>query len=570
MLTMLGLTFLTAVAAPDSPPLLGAIRWDAWHTPWSQVVPGSDDGPVKAVETSLGPKRYHWRLPFFATVGDDGRARIDGYTQTIVDQEIAFAKAGGLDYWAFLLYESGSAMSQGLSLYLSSEHKQELPFCAIAGANTFGNAAQFPDRMQRVLTLMTEPSYLRVGGRPLLFVFRADDPWIHAWGGPDNARRLFDGFRAACREAELGDPYLVAMNDSVAEGRRIGTILGADAVSAYALSGGGRHGAPYDELTAVPERFWRESAGAGLPLVPLAMAGWDRRPRIEAPVPWERKWQEAGVGMDRYYATPTPQQLADHLETALQFVAAEPELCPARAVLVYAWNEHDEGGWLCPTRGADGRPDTSRLDAIATMKRNFQPRRPVTDVHARLLLSLDAAAGLELTDGRITRWRDRSGEGHDAVAHGPGLSVVDADGRPLLRFGEGENWFEIAGLQASRPVTVIAVSRRLPGTPTGQYGRILSYWDGQSQANGQPADWIAPSWCLPIMAEAPYPVTIHQLTAPRIDGLRIGRSMAKTDFLHADLGEVRIYDDVLSGPELDAVRRQLRETWQIPPVLPPR
>ncbi len=391
-MTMLAVALLASVAAPAAaPPLLGAIRWDAWHTPWSRVVPGADDGPVRAVEKSLAPARYHGRLPFFAAIGDNDLARIDGYTQAIVDQEIAYARAGGLDYWAFLLYEEGTAMSQGLELYLSSDHQQDLPFCAIAGANTFGNGAQFPDRMRRVLGLMAEPSYVRVGGRPLLFVFRADDPWVSAWGGPEQARRLFDSLRAAARAAGLGDPYLVAMNDSVTEGQRLGTILGADAISAYALSGGGRNGAPYDELTAVPERFWREAAAGGTPLVPLAMAGWDRRPRIESPVPWERKWQEPGVGLDRYYATPTPAELAAHLEAALQWTASEPELCPAQAVLVYAWNEHDEGGWLCPTRGADGRPDTSRLDAIAAMRRDFR-RRPAPDesAPAGLLLQLDA------------------------------------------------------------------------------------------------------------------------------------------------------------------------------------
>ena len=26
--------------------------------------------------------------------------------------------------------------------------------------------------------------------------------------------------------------------------------------------------------------------------------------------------------------------------------------------------EFDEGGWLCPTRGADGKPDTMRIEAL--------------------------------------------------------------------------------------------------------------------------------------------------------------------------------------------------------------
>lgn len=32
--------------------------------------------------------------------------------------------------------------------------------------------------------------------------------------------------------------------------------------------------------------------------------------------------------------------------------------------IIYAWNEYDEGGWLSPSRGADGTLDISRLDAV--------------------------------------------------------------------------------------------------------------------------------------------------------------------------------------------------------------
>ena len=95
---------------------------------------------MDAMMKSLGPQPYHYRLPFFATIVNDNKVRIDGYTQPIMDQEIAFAKAGGLDYWAFLLYEEGTAMSDGLRFYLSSPRKREMNFCAITSPNSFGSA----------------------------------------------------------------------------------------------------------------------------------------------------------------------------------------------------------------------------------------------------------------------------------------------------------------------------------------------------------------------------------------------------------------------------------------------
>ena len=38
-------------------------------------------------------------------------------------------------------------------------------------------------------------------------------------------------------------------------------------------------------------------------------------------------------------------------------------LNPANAVIIYAWNENDEGGWLIPTLKTDGTADTGRVDA---------------------------------------------------------------------------------------------------------------------------------------------------------------------------------------------------------------
>ena len=85
-----------------SQPIIGAIRWDAWHKPRTPAENVGEGDPVDAMMKSLGPQPYHYRLPFFATIVNDNKVRIDGYTQPIMDQEIAFAKAGGLDYWAFL------------------------------------------------------------------------------------------------------------------------------------------------------------------------------------------------------------------------------------------------------------------------------------------------------------------------------------------------------------------------------------------------------------------------------------------------------------------------------------
>jgi len=351
--------------------LVGAIRWDAWHQPTDTVSAGIHGGPVRAVERSLSPKTYQTRAPFFATIVSDTSIRIDGYTQEIVDQEIAYAKAGGLDYWAFLLYQSGTEMSQGLELYLSSKHKADVNFCAIATRRNLNGEKDNPDGIPFLVGLMKEPSYQMVmGNRPLLYFFRPDSSWVESVGGASAARQLVDLLREEARKAGLGDPYIVVMHHKLDLAVSMVDIMGAQALSDYAKWGdGGYMGTPFAELTKVASGYWDDCAATGKEVVPLVTSGWNRLPRIERPVPWESSRQKPGENIEKYFALPTPEQIAAHLQEGCDWINAHPDAAPSRAILIYAWNEHDEGGWLCPTIREDGSPDDSRLKALAKVRR---------------------------------------------------------------------------------------------------------------------------------------------------------------------------------------------------------
>lgn len=84
-----------AIHTASDSPIVGAIRWDGWY---------GDGGVVKAVESSLGQPKYHFRLPWFARVIGEGKVSINGDSQAIMEQEIAYAAQVGLNYWAFLDY----------------------------------------------------------------------------------------------------------------------------------------------------------------------------------------------------------------------------------------------------------------------------------------------------------------------------------------------------------------------------------------------------------------------------------------------------------------------------------
>jgi len=521
-----------------------------------------------AMMRSLAPQRYHGRLPFSASVVAANEVRIGGYTQDILDREIGFAKAGGIDYWAFLLYDEGSPMSDGLAFYLASARKQDLRFCAIASPNTFGSAQQFSQRLPRVVKLIGEPSYQTVlDGRPLLYLFDVSDAWLQAWGGDANARVLFDGLRAAVQAAGHGNPYLVVMDFSAVHGKRVADSVGAQALSSYATPGPVGAGLPYADLARHAAAFWEQCYDAGADVVPLAMAGWDRRPRVEQPVPWER-WQQPGAGLEKYYVMPTPQELAEHLRDAMDWVVQNRARCPAQAVIVYAWNEHDEGGFLCPTLNPDGGADTTRLAAIAAMTRAFVPTPSAAlsePPGEGLLLRLDASdrASVVCEQGKVIRWRDASGQGHDAVAVDSTMTYVAGPvSRHAVRCGGAPGHFSIPSLKATGELTVFTVARRDAGLPSAKYGRILSWYDGVTQRDGRPADWVSPSWCVPVMDEGPFATRISVSHPGHIAGLCIGMNMGtRSDFFHGDLCEILIYDCALSAAEIRAVRALLRAKW---------
>lgn len=317
--------------------------------------------PGRAVQLALGPERWHYRVPFFGKVIDSEHVAIDGTAQEVMDREIGYAAAAGLDYWGFLIYPPDDPMSVGLKRYLSSAQRSRIGFCAVTECGRWGD----PAYVDRLSDLMTEPGYVKVdGGRPVIYVgFIDDDKVTKGWKGPEGYRAMMDRFRADAVRKGAGDPYIVIMDFTPAQGKRWMDVLGAQGISAYATMADGV-AAPYQALTAHAEAFWERCRLTGAAVAPIVMAGWDRRPRVARPMPWET-WQKPGVGIEKCYEAPTPAQLAAHVQSAMDWVTAHPAEAAAGLIIIYAWNENDEGGWLTPTL-AEG---TARLDALRTVLR---------------------------------------------------------------------------------------------------------------------------------------------------------------------------------------------------------
>lgn len=335
-----------AVAVPaESAPTVGAIRWDGWFkdNTW---------------EKNLADAQWRYRLPFYATVSPDGAVRVCGDTQETMDREIAYAKAGGLSYWAFCYYHPKSwkeaeSYNYGWRRYLASEHKEDLNFCLLLqGGSHIGPPDEWEATVREWVGLFQEPTYQRVcGGRPLLYVFSCENLVSH-FGSVAAAAQAIEKLREASKNAGVGDPYIVAQIWPHQVKADFVSGIAFDALSAYSAPGSGNSGESYAKLLESNLWYWETFKATGRQVIPLVNAGWDGRPRAYPGV---------------WYEQATPAEVAGAVKRAFDWIRENPAAAPSNTVLVYAWNEHDEGGWLCPTidEGA------ARLDAIEKMLETY-------------------------------------------------------------------------------------------------------------------------------------------------------------------------------------------------------
>ena len=237
-------------------------------------------------------------------------------------------------------------MNLGLQYYLASNHKHGLRFCVMMEQAQLNTRESATNWFAGVAGFMTRREYQTVAGeRPLMYLIAAE-PDSEAWGARQ-PREALDQLRAAVRTAGKAEPYVVILNWRTRRAGELREISNADAISAYSFQRDGRD-APYAHLASETEHFWEECRDTGSAVVPIVMTGWDRRPRVERPVFWE-SWQRPHAGIEKFYHAPTAEELEQHLRRAVAWVLAHPDAAPGKAILIYAWNENDEGGWLVPT-----------------------------------------------------------------------------------------------------------------------------------------------------------------------------------------------------------------------------
>lgn len=266
----------------------------------------------------------------------------------IMERQIDLAADHGITFFAFCWYWNKDPQKveqdpkhTGLQLFLKAKNNHRLKFCLLVANHAgflFPGAVEWQKAAEGWLPYWKHPQHVTVDGKPLVIIFNPGN------GDQEGFARVQDSARKA------GLPGVAIAGCGGGDAKRGFThTTHYNIVPGYAS---GSEARKFDELVQAHQRAWRGSSEQ--PYMPTLSVGWDKRP-------WEG---DRGLGQKPgwYFPDRTPDQLAAGLESAIAWMDRHPDQKTAeRNLLLYAWNEFGEGGYLAPTKGD---PEGAYLKAV--------------------------------------------------------------------------------------------------------------------------------------------------------------------------------------------------------------
>jgi hypothetical protein len=357
------LLLLSIGARAQNAPLAGAIYWGMWDS--------YGFGAPAQLEVTLSPSEFRDRIPFFGREAKErsvsfyvppgetrksanAQLRINADKQWIIDREIQYAEYAGINYFAYVYYGKHHYSHR---LFKSSKVRKNLKMAFILSALN-------EDEYAEALLEMQQPYYQKVtGNRPLLYYIRDEEDCNLAAKKVENIKNTYKSLHPT---APL--PYIVVMRNTDPSAHQCNNTNYADAFSTYTSQNGGSirdHSYKYIQKREI--EGWNHGNFQTQKRVPWVSLGYDRRPRVTFPVSWEMTPEgNQDPGNSINWAETVPNALVStQITKAREFVQAQAQTCEAQTFLIYAWNEHDEGGWFCPTLvPGTNEIDLSRLNAV--------------------------------------------------------------------------------------------------------------------------------------------------------------------------------------------------------------
>ena len=191
-----------------------------------------------------------------------------------------------------------------------------------------------------------EPNYWRVEGGMFFSIFQGKH-FVDDLGGPQQTRAVLEKIDARLRAAGLPPVHWNGMVATVQEAVLL-QAAGFRSTSRYNVATANKvrpdGTESYEDLMEAHRQHWKRMLDAPLVNLPVVTRGWDATPRCRKEVPWPFPHYE--YPYVAVVVSNTPARFETLLRDAAQLVRNDPHHPPA--VLINAWNEWTEGGYLLP------------------------------------------------------------------------------------------------------------------------------------------------------------------------------------------------------------------------------
>jgi hypothetical protein len=280
--------------------------------------------------------------------------------QAVMDQELVWAERGGISFFAFLWYWPGAMsreedkLNYPLECYLNpnSNAKKKMKFCIV-----YTNHDKFDisprDQWDRYATLwtewMTREDYVRVSvqeketAKPLFIIWSPQRFHEHWDTMPGGARAALDNFRKMAVKRGLPGINIGGCWDQ-SYPKEILKEDDYDIITGYGShdAGGAKVGSfgQYDSLSVGHISVWDSMNSLGKRVIPNMTSGWDPRP-----------WPDE-LKVSYYYPDRSPSKFKEFCQFTKDWINKhENDVVKPKTILIYAWNELGEGGYIVPTVG---------------------------------------------------------------------------------------------------------------------------------------------------------------------------------------------------------------------------
>lgn len=351
---------------------IGAIRFDYWYRR-STFAPIFSHAEVNPRTPWFG--EYESPMSCWKSSLDD---------QWVMDRDVKEMEKAGIDWVAANWFHSRTSAMPMVDSFVRAVEKTSLSYALVVHARQATDAKYRKGiseslwsvcRQDIICKHLHRDAYLRVDGRPVVLLINWSE-WEAAWPSPDKANAEFDKLADESVAAGFERPYFILLTwlGHRAAFETLAQRYGVDAFSAYAHSGpedGDRvaEAFPYQEAINRDAK-WREDYSRnvlGLPVIPNVMTGWDPSAMWVEPSIANRHYPHKDTD---YYEPAEPEEIVANIDHAVDWLHQNPQ--EFMGILIYAWNEVLEGGYLMETK-QDGR---TRLEALQRyLKPNLNGKR---------------------------------------------------------------------------------------------------------------------------------------------------------------------------------------------------